>query len=353
LPPEFAERHADLFRDYKVPRGGNFNPDVPSGVSWVAQAEKLNDTVLEFNDEWQRRRLRSLQAVDEMVETLVQMLEDAGQLDNTHIFYTSDNGYHVSQHRLHPGKTTGLEEDIRVPLVWRGPGVAAGSVEYFPTSHSDLAPTIMEITGVSLDSKELDGQAILPGDDAQSRSEHLAVEYWGPSLAESVLASNGTPESLIYPETTYKGLRIEAEEYGFYYSVWCTNESELYDMKADPGQMTNLMMGSDNSTTVLGRPLSAVVDRLDALLMVLKTCKERTCTHPWEALHPQGRVGTLLDALACGYDGFYAQQPKVSFDECAEGYLPWLEGPMDWHTFEGRKRRAMHGGGDNSWSFWE
>lgn len=59
----------------------------------------LNDTVIEYNDEFQRARLRSLQSVDEMVATLVQMLEQKGLLDNTYIFYTTDNGYHISQHR--------------------------------------------------------------------------------------------------------------------------------------------------------------------------------------------------------------------------------------------------------------
>lgn len=59
----------------------------------------LNDTVIEYNDEFQRSRLRALQSVDEMVENLVKMLDDKGILDNTYIFYTTDNGYHISQHR--------------------------------------------------------------------------------------------------------------------------------------------------------------------------------------------------------------------------------------------------------------
>jgi N-acetylglucosamine-6-sulfatase len=67
-PPQFAERHAHLFRDYKIPRTENFNPDEPSGVSWISRLPKLNDTVIEYNDEYQRCRLRALQSVDEMVE---------------------------------------------------------------------------------------------------------------------------------------------------------------------------------------------------------------------------------------------------------------------------------------------
>ena len=60
----------------------------------------LNDTVIEYNDEFQRSRLRALQSVDEMIENLVQMLSKKGLLDNTYIFYTTDNGFHISQHRM-------------------------------------------------------------------------------------------------------------------------------------------------------------------------------------------------------------------------------------------------------------
>ncbi|KAK7424051.1 hypothetical protein QQX98_000661 [Neonectria punicea] len=55
-----AERHWHLFQDYRIPRTMNFNPDSPSGASWVAQLERLNDTIIEYNDEYQRCRLRVL-----------------------------------------------------------------------------------------------------------------------------------------------------------------------------------------------------------------------------------------------------------------------------------------------------
>lgn len=115
--PVYADRHAHLFKEYIIPRGENFNPDVQGGVSWVKQLPQLNETVIAYNDEYQRARLRSLQSVDEMVETMIQTLEDEGQLDNTYIFYTTDNGYHISQHSLHPGKECGFETDVHIPLI--------------------------------------------------------------------------------------------------------------------------------------------------------------------------------------------------------------------------------------------
>ena len=54
-------------------------------------------------------------AVDEMVASLVEELEAAGELENTYVFFTSDNGYHLGEHRLRQGKKTPYEEAARVP----------------------------------------------------------------------------------------------------------------------------------------------------------------------------------------------------------------------------------------------
>lgn len=111
----YAERHVHLFKDYIIPRDENFNPEVQGGVSWVRELPRLNETVIADNDEFQRSRLRALQYVDEMVENAIKMPDEVGQLENTYIFYTTDNGYHFSQHRMHPGKECGFETDVHIP----------------------------------------------------------------------------------------------------------------------------------------------------------------------------------------------------------------------------------------------
>lgn len=82
--------------------------------------------------------------------------------------------------------------------------------------------------------------------------------------------------------------------------------------------------------------LSNVVSRLDALLVVLKTCKGRVCTYPWETLHPQGNIRTLREALEPRYDEFYAAQEKVYWTQCEQAYISESEGPSGvdqwmWH----------------------
>ena len=79
---------------------------------------------------------------------------------------------------------------------------------------------------------------------------------------------------------------------------------------------------------ILGRPLTQVLSRLDALLLVLKSCKGSTCIQPWDVLQPSDGVRTFRDAMNETYDGFYAQQPRVSFDWCGDGYFIEAEGPQ-------------------------
>ncbi|KAH6693763.1 alkaline-phosphatase-like protein [Plectosphaerella plurivora] len=353
--PEYAERHAHLFKDYIIPRGDNFN--VGGGVSWVKHLPPLNDTVIAYNDEFQRARLRALQSVDEMVESMIRKLKESGQLENTYIIYTTDNGYHISQHRMHPGKECGFDTDVHIPLIVRGPGIPAGHVSHAVTSHTDIASTILGLIGQQMSEDETDGTPIPLSlvDEAEARHEHVTIEYWGLAVPESKYGSYGdthwTDDSVLVgaPGTgnnTYKAVRVISESYNFYYAVWCTNERELYDLKTDPGETKNLLAEETRpkqAYTLFGRPLSQVVARLDALTLVLKSCKGRVCVEPWRQLHPRGDVSSLKDSLSIAFDAFYEGQDKVSFSDCKLGYLPEFEGPMVVNQFE------VVGGEDDTW----
>ncbi len=74
--------------------------------------------------------------------------------------------------------------------------------------------------------------------------------------------------------------------------------------------------------------LHRLVPRLDTLLMVLKTCKGRACTDPWQVIHPSGDVTDLSGALDPRFDDFYeVQQDRIRFTRCEKGYIPDAEGP--------------------------
>ncbi|KAK0750095.1 arylsulfatase-like protein [Schizothecium vesticola] len=336
-PPIPLARHAHLFPDARVPRTPNFNPaSGPSGTSWIRRLRHQGEDNVEFNDHFYRQRLRALQGVDELVDAVVRRLDALGLLEETYVFYTTDNGFHIGQHRLQPGKECGFEEDVHVPLVVRGPGVPKGrEVEGVVTTHVDLAPTLLGIARGEGDGLEFDGEAIpLTGEDVDAargrRHEHVAVEFWGLALNEG--KTWGGEEERVALNNTYKGARVVGEGYSFYYSVWCSNERELYDLTTDPYQLRNLLHPDEKAhvpATILGVSFDKVVARLDSLLFVLKSCKGTTCTRPWHALHPAGNVLNLKDALAVRFDDFYlTQQKRVSFDRCELGYIVDAEGPQ-------------------------
>ena len=81
-----------------------------------------------------------------------------------------------------------------------------------------------------------------------------------------------------------------------------------------------------------------MIARLDALVMVLKSCKAKVCTQPWTTLHPEGDVKDLWDALHVQYDEFYEEQRKVSFNRCEKGYILDAEGPQEALVYKGGVR---------------
>lgn len=170
-----------------------------------------NQTEIEYNDFFYRSRLRALQGVDELVDSLMERLEQSGELDNTYIIYTSDNGFHIGQHRLPPGKTCGYEEDIRVPLLIRGPGVLEGHVDEAVTTHIDLAPTIFDLAGIPARS-DFDGSAIpVTPDSPGVRHEHVTVEYWGKAVIEGIFSGIGKSRGYL-PTASADSVNFKAQK---------------------------------------------------------------------------------------------------------------------------------------------
>ncbi|KAJ5493578.1 Alkaline phosphatase-like alpha/beta/alpha, partial [Penicillium fimorum] len=328
--PEFAPRHADLFKDVRAPRDESFNTLIEDAVSWVQNVPELNQTHIDYIDEFQRCRLRALRAVDEMIGKLVEKLEKVGELDNTYIFFSTDNGYHLGQHRMQPGKNCGYETDINVPLIVRGP---------------DLAPTFLNIAGATRDG--LDGKKIpttIAASTADNRTEHVAIEYWGLAVPEGIYgyASDKLGQTHnSYQKNTYKGIRLVADDYSLYYAVWCINEKEFFDLKGDPHQTVNLGKHPAKHTyKIANRELPQIIARLNALMLVLKSCEGDACRYPWKQLHPAGKVNSLADALDSGFDTFYENQPMVSFSSCQGGYIISAEGPQKFNSYGTSSKRV-------------
>ena len=124
-PATPAERHKGAFAGEQAPRHPSFDEeDVSDKPTYVSSLKRISEEEASAIDDYYRKRLESMLAVDEMVGSLIQELEAAGKLENTYIFFTSDNGWEQGEHRLQKGKARPYEESVQVPLFVRGPGVA-------------------------------------------------------------------------------------------------------------------------------------------------------------------------------------------------------------------------------------
>ncbi len=226
-----APRHADDSLDIQAPRTASFNEDdvsdKPSGIRFDPQftEEEIRDI-----DDVYRLRVQSMQAVDEMIESLITTLEEFDLLENTYIIFTSDNGFHLGQHRMKPGKAHPYEEDILVPFVIRGPGISAGtSVDNYLTGNIDFAPTIAELAGV-IPPDYIDGRSLVPffGENKPPSDEWrqaMPLEFFGHELGES---------GVIAP--MYLGVRTSE----FLFVEYSEGFIEFYDLTNDPDQLENI-----------------------------------------------------------------------------------------------------------------
>jgi N-acetylglucosamine-6-sulfatase len=248
-----APRHQNAFPGIKAPRPPSFNEeDVSDKPEWVRKQPKLTSSQIADIDKLYRKRRQSLLAIDEMVQNIVFTLQARGQLENTYIFFTSDNGYHQGQHRLDSGKLTAYEEDLLIPLLARGPGVPAGHVVgNHITANVDYAGTFAEIAGIPTPS-DVDGRSLLPllkGQTPPIWRAALLLENKGGAIGPqqndanlpldpadpfelSLLRHRGDGPGI----EGFSGLRVND---GTTYIEYVSNEFELYNNLTDPFQTSN------------------------------------------------------------------------------------------------------------------
>ena len=92
-------------------------------------------------------RIEALQAADEGVKKIVEALAANGELDDTYIVFTSDNGYLLGEHRLEQ-KNYIFKEALEVPFLVRVPSAAGATTSDVPVTMVDIAPTVAELAGV-------------------------------------------------------------------------------------------------------------------------------------------------------------------------------------------------------------
>ena len=177
-----------------------------------------------------RQRAEMLLAVDEGVGRMMAALEELGTLDQTVFVFTGDNGFFYGEHGLTSERRLPYEESIRNPLLIRYPPmVEAGSTPSGLALTVDLAPTLLELAGTPV-SDRIQGRSLVPllREDADSWRESILIEFY-------------TYENLFLHlmDMDYRALRTD--RYKYIHWVRYPELDELYDLEADPFEMSNLV----------------------------------------------------------------------------------------------------------------
>ena len=207
-----APRHAHAFDSEPLPRPANFNEaDVSDKPGEIRNRPLLRAGQIADIQRRYRCRLESILSVDEGVKAVVRALRSKGELGDTVLMFTADNGFFAGEHRIPTGKTHIYEESIRVPLLMRGPGIPQGVSVGDLAINADLAPTIVDVAGANPGSV-MDGLSLIP-------------------VAQQPGIEQG--RELLIEEPSFAAIRTER----YMYAEHETGEKELYDLDQDPFEL--------------------------------------------------------------------------------------------------------------------
>lgn len=224
-----APRHVDALAGVAYsPRPTVNEANVADKPPWIRRRSTYSRARL---TELREEQLESLLAVDEAVAGILDALADTGELADTLIVLTSDNGYSWGEHRW-AGKRLPYEESIRVPLVVRYDrlGIPA-RIEPRPALNVDLAPTIAAAAGLAVPGR--DGRSLLPllADPEARWRNRVLIEYHDPPFFPS-----------------YCGYRTNRWKYVQYR----TGREELYDLATDPFEAVNVVTRARHVPRIMG-----------------------------------------------------------------------------------------------------
>jgi N-acetylglucosamine-6-sulfatase len=253
---ENAKRYDDYLKEVTIPEPDNlFNPPAGSEASrgmgsgigrthspWgLAKRLKIP---YELNDrdyakasyqEFLKRYLRCVKGVDDNVERLLSFLKETGELDNTVIIYTADQGYFLGEHDL-MDKRWIYDEAMRMPFIVQWPNIIPkGSVNHWLINNTDFAPTLLEIAGRSKP-EYMQGRSFASALRGENKPDDWRTvtyyRYW------MHMAHN-----LAVP--AHFGIRSDRYKLIFFYGITPQGKQptpaawEFYDLEKDPHEMLN------------------------------------------------------------------------------------------------------------------
>jgi N-acetylglucosamine-6-sulfatase len=252
-----APRHLADFPRLRAPRTPAFDEaDIRDKPAWLRTHLTLREVQIANIDSGFRRRAEAVESVDDLIGRLQVKLKAENELSNTYVFFSSDNGFHMGEHRLSSGKQTAFETDIRVPLIVTGPAVPRGRTVNKLASNIDLYPTFVRLAGEPVP-PAVDGRSLLPllgTRPVPSWRKAILVEHHGPDRDRSdpdfPPPGSGNPD-------TYAAIRTANGTYVEYVD----GELEYYNLKRDPFELNNSVgFLTQNAQSQLHSRLTALVD---------------------------------------------------------------------------------------------
>lgn len=243
-PRQPPPRYAGLYADQTIAEPASFRarPPFPWGDPnrpWnPASKDRLN-------------YFRCLRGVDDNVGRVLDALAAQGILEDTLILFSGDNGYYLGEHGL-GDKRSAYEESIRIPLLAHYPRrIAAGTRVDALALNIDLAPTILEVAGVS-PRWTMHGASLVPlfggSAPARWRTEFLYENYQDPE----------------YPDVTFDILSLRTEHAKRVEYPGRPEWTQVFDLRTDPLEMRNLAQdpAAASLSEDLRERLAAAVQRL-------------------------------------------------------------------------------------------
>ena len=263
-----APRDVQSFPNVHAPRGPAYNALPSNAPPWLAKRAPLTPDEQSKIDTAFRKRVQAVQAVDRMIGSLQATLAAAGVAGDTDIVFSSDNGYHMGQYRLNPGKQTAFDTDVNVPLVAAGPGIKAGQNLSQPVQNIDLCPTFERLGGAAT-TADIDGHSLVPLLSGQPTTDWRTaslIEHHGP---------DANPADPDYPAKDsgnpppYNALRTTT----YTYVEYVDGSKEFYDRKTDPHELHN----------IVGQIPPVTLNNLHNSLVAMTNCHGQAAC--WKASH--------------------------------------------------------------------
>ena len=272
-----APRHDGRFANLRLPRPPGFDErDTSDKPGFIRRLPRLTFGQLARLERNFQARRESLLAVDEAVQGVVAALRRSGELENTLIVFTSDNGFMAGEHRVPSGKMLAYKASTQVPLLLRGPGVPAGRTSRELVGNVDLAPTILKLARAR-STKTLDGRSLMPfARRPERRTRRPLLHETGGRRYVSRENLDEDPILSTRRIRTYRAVRTSR----YLYVNYRSGGEELYDLARDPNELR-----SQHANPRYG----AVRMALRHTLRRLARCEGRACRKPQRALPRPGR----------------------------------------------------------------